>query len=69
MFTDSPGPISPKMCFSFKGGELGMTVGVCLDQVSPQDDCSEGPDGPIGEWDVSSENDQHEGLVRWRKRF
>ena len=60
MFTGSSGSISRTVgttspAFS-SAVELKDAVGACL-KLSPKDDCSNGPHGPIAEWDVSSVTD------------
>ena len=66
MFAGSSGSISGMVCtttspaisvFSPQSkAELAGAVDACL-TLSPDGDCSNGPHGPIGEWDVSSLGD------------
>ena len=60
MFAGSSGSISQAMCttattFSSKA-KLKSAVDASL-KLSPKGDCSNGPHGPIGEWDISSVTD------------
>ena len=62
MFAGSPGSISRTVCTTsstFSPGseeELKSAVDKCL-KLSPKGDCSSGPYGAIGEWDVSRVTD------------
>merc|ERR1712032_1765398 len=58
MFAGSSGSISRTVCATTSAfspqskDELKSAVDTCL-ELSPKGDCSKGPHGPIGEWDVS----------------
>merc|ERR1719201_1550762 len=59
MFTDSPGSISSTACTTARPAfrpqseqQLQDAVNDCIEN-SPIGDCSEGPHGSIGDWDVS----------------
>merc|ERR1719353_1135274 len=53
MFSNSPGSIAHGICFLPHTREnLIAAVDACLN-LSPVGNCSTGPHGPIGEWDVS----------------
>merc|ERR1719506_2313514 len=60
MFTGSAGSISQTACTTATGfssrEELKGAVDACLN-LSPKGDCSNGPHGPIAEWDVSRVTD------------
>jgi len=52
MFTGSSGFISAAAFSPRSKDELYSAIDACL-KLSPKGDCSSGPHGPIGEWDVS----------------
>ena len=56
MFTRSSGSISQTVCVLTSKFELKSAIDACL-KMSSEGDCSEGPHGPIGEWDVSRMTD------------
>jgi len=63
MFAGSHGSISRMVCMNKKKtfspqskAELKGAIDACL-QLSPKGDCSNGPHGAIGDWDVSSVDD------------